>query len=75
MLTTSQSLDIQYTVGLANGVPVEFLSAGGASSSVSDVVGQFLALADSVMGQENPPSVLTTSFGLDETVVPPDLAE
>ncbi|KAI0738095.1 family S53 protease [Daedaleopsis nitida] len=66
------NVDIQYTVGLATGVPTVFISVGsqvqdGALSGMLDVVNYLLA-------QDSPPTVLTTSYGADEERISRDLA-
>ncbi|KAF7366066.1 Family S53 protease-like protein [Mycena venus] len=60
-------LDVEYTVGLATGVPVEFLSVGGPpDSDFSDLATAFLDIVTFLDGVDNPPSVVTTSSGLME---------
>ncbi|KAH8108267.1 family S53 protease-like protein [Phellopilus nigrolimitatus] len=67
------NLDIQYTVGLASGVPTTFISVGG--NITSDGFGNLLdIMANFVLGESNPPHVLSTSYGLNEDDVPPALA-
>lgn len=63
-----QSLDIQYTVGLATNVPVIFASTGSITndSEILDVVNFFLK-------QPSPPQVITTSYGFDEDMLSPSL--
>ena len=56
--TPIQSLDIQYTVGLASNVPVTFVSVGGNNEDIDEV--NFL------LQQDDLPLVLTTSFGHNE---------
>ncbi|KAJ7172962.1 family S53 protease-like protein [Mycena crocata] len=56
---TGEALDIQYTIGLATGVPVEFVSVGGGDNL--DVAEYFLTLDETI------PKVLTTSYGSDES--------
>ncbi|KAF7335052.1 Family S53 protease-like protein [Mycena venus] len=57
-------LDVQYTVGLATGVPVEFLSVGGRpDSDFSDFATALLDTNTFLDGLDNPPSVVTTSYG------------
>ncbi|KAF8142715.1 subtilisin-like protein [Mycena galopus ATCC 62051] len=59
------NLDIQYTIGIATGVPTEFLSVGGANSEG----GFFTALDDMttyIDGLTTVPSVITTSYGAPE---------
>lgn len=61
--TSEASLDTQYTVGLATGVPTTFVSVG---NQTQDGVNGFLDLVNFLLDQESPPLVLTTSFGTDE---------
>lgn len=58
---------MEYTVGIASGVPVTFISVGddntdGALLGLMDVINFLLA-------QAAPPQVLTTSFGQNENIV------
>ncbi|KAJ6603478.1 subtilisin-like protein [Mycena vulgaris] len=55
-------LDIQYTMGIATGVPAQFLSVGG-----DDFPGALLETTTFLDGIASPPSVLTTSYGLAES--------
>ncbi|KAI0055948.1 family S53 protease [Artomyces pyxidatus] len=68
--------DIQYSIGLASGVPVTFISVGPANSSESNA--DFVASLQDIMlfllGQKSPPNVLTTSYGLNEADVSQPLA-
>ncbi|KAJ7473652.1 peptidase S8/S53 domain-containing protein, partial [Mycena galericulata] len=59
-------LDVEYTVStrLATGVPVQFLSAG--ESSLSDFGTPILDTSTFLDGVDNPPSVMTTSYGVME---------
>ena len=59
-------MDIQYTVGVAQGVPVSFVSSG---SATTDGFGGFLDMANHLLAMPQPPQVLSTSYGFDE----PDL--
>jgi hypothetical protein len=52
----------QYTVGLATGVPVQFITVGN-----SDFVQALLDTSTYLSSTPNPPSVLTTSYGDDES--------
>ncbi|KAK0478663.1 family S53 protease-like protein [Armillaria luteobubalina] len=65
------NLDIQYTVGIATGVPTVFISVG---SSSTDGVDGFLDVANFLNGEVSPPQVLTTSYGFDETDIPASVA-
>ncbi|KAI0642668.1 subtilisin-like protein [Trametes meyenii] len=62
--TTEASLDIQYTVGVATNVPTTFISVGQENQDGS--LGGFLDIINTLIKQDNPPLVLTTSFGFDE---------
>ncbi|KAJ7927036.1 family S53 protease [Mycena leptocephala] len=66
-------LDIQYTVGVASGVPVSFISVGDNSqdgiSGFIDIVNFILA-----MPVAQRPTVLTTSYGFSEQDLPFELA-
>lgn len=57
------NLDIQYTVGLVNGGPVEFFSSG-----LSDAQG-FINMANSWLAMSPPPSVVSISYGFNENQV------
>ena len=67
-----QDLDIEYTVGLANGVPVEFISVG---ENGDDGLDGWLDTINYLLNQDSPPSVVTTSYGADETDISSDLAK
>lgn len=66
-LTSAQNLDIQYTVGIATGVPVTFISVG--NDFHDGDLGGFLDIINFMLGESNPPQVLTTSYGDDESAV------
>ncbi|KAJ7620287.1 subtilisin-like protein [Roridomyces roridus] len=59
--TFETDIDIQHTVGIATGVPVEFLSVG------KDNADAFLDTITFVEGLQDPPSVMTSSYGFDES--------
>ncbi|KAJ6455960.1 subtilisin-like protein [Mycena vitilis] len=66
--TLSQSgieadLDIQYTVGLATGVPVTFVSVGDNTKDEADE--GFLDIITAMIAETAPPQVLTTSYGFN----------
>ncbi|KAJ7126003.1 subtilisin-like protein [Mycena epipterygia] len=64
VLVLEADLDVEYTVGLATGVPVEFLSVGGRpDSNFSDLATALLDTNTFLDGVDNPPSVVTTSYG------------
>ncbi|EKM56141.1 uncharacterized protein PHACADRAFT_257222 [Phanerochaete carnosa HHB-10118-sp] len=66
------NLDIQYTVGIASGVPVTFISVG-LENKDGDLMG-FLDIINFLLGESNPPQVLTTSYGFDENTISFSLA-
>lgn len=57
------NLDIQYTVGLATGVPVTFVSVGDATKDGADE--GFLDIITALIAEKTPPQVLTTSYGFN----------
>ncbi|KAJ7891371.1 subtilisin-like protein [Mycena olivaceomarginata] len=57
------NLDIQYTVGLATGVPVTFVSVGENTKDGADE--GFLDIINALIAETAPPQVLTTSYGFD----------
>ncbi|KAJ7248939.1 family S53 protease-like protein [Mycena rebaudengoi] len=57
-------LDIQYTIGVATGVPAGFLSVGGRpDGTFADFAISLLDTNIFLDGVDNPPSVVTTSYG------------
>ncbi|KAJ6535711.1 family S53 protease-like protein [Mycena capillaripes] len=60
---TEANLDIQYTLGIATGVPVEFLSVGGSFTTALLDTTTFLD------GIATPPTVMTTSYGTTESSI------
>ncbi|KAF8160451.1 family S53 protease [Mycena galopus ATCC 62051] len=65
-------LDIQFTIGLATGVPVTFISAGDDNS---DGLNGFLDMILLLINDPNRPSVLTTSYGFQaESDIPLSVA-
>ncbi|KAI0085899.1 family S53 protease [Irpex rosettiformis] len=61
------NLDIQYTVGIASGIPTTFISVGE-NFQDGDLDG-FLDIINFLLNESSPPQVLTTSYGDDETDV------
>ncbi|KAJ7057570.1 subtilisin-like protein [Mycena amicta] len=59
------NLDIQYTIGLSTGIPVNFLSVGGGTSN-ADLFPEMLDTITFLQGLETPPTVVTTSYGDNE---------
>jgi len=62
------NLDTQYTVGVALGVPVTFLTVGGDFTTALLDTTTFLA------NTPNPPSAMTTSYGTTEASITPSMA-
>lgn len=67
------NLDIQYTVGLATGVPTVFISVGDQTQD-GDLDG-FLDTINFLLDEDVPPYVLTTSYGQDEHTISQKLAQ
>lgn len=63
LIFASQDLDTQYAIGLATGIPVTFISVG---EDNSDDVDGFLDIVNFLLGESDPPQVLTTSYGFNE---------
>ncbi|CDO70822.1 hypothetical protein BN946_scf184801.g14 [Trametes cinnabarina] len=59
--TLEASLDIQYTVGIATGVPTTFYSVGNPFAD------GFIDLVNFLLAQDELPLVLTTSYGFNES--------
>ncbi|KAJ7916065.1 peptidase S8/S53 domain-containing protein [Mycena leptocephala] len=59
------NLDIQYTIGVATGVPVYFVSVGD-SFQDGDLEG-FLDIVNFLSDEDSVPPVMTTSYGENET--------
>ncbi|KAF7307389.1 Family S53 protease-like protein [Mycena indigotica] len=57
------SLDIQYSVGVANGIPIRFISVGPLNN---DELGGFLDQVNTLIADDSRPTVLSTSYGFDE---------
>ncbi|KAH9855572.1 family S53 protease-like protein [Lenzites betulinus] len=66
-------LDIQYTVGLATDVPVEYIMVG-IKSQDGDLEG-YLDEVNYLLSQKTPPQVLTTSYGFGESSLSFKLAD
>ncbi|KAF7297673.1 Tripeptidyl-peptidase sed3 [Mycena kentingensis (nom. inval.)] len=59
------NLDIQYTVGVASGVPTTFVTVG--ENFQDGALEGFLDIINNLSGLATVPQVLTTSYGEDET--------
>ncbi|KAJ6469148.1 family S53 protease [Mycena vitilis] len=58
---TQEALDIQYTVGLATNVPVEFVAAGDNGN-----LDHWITLINNISRRETVPTVISSSYGIDE---------
>ena len=67
-----KELDIQYTVGLATDVNITYYFVG---IDQQDDLDGFLDEANVLLGLENPPLVLTTSYGTQESTFSFELTE
>ncbi|KAJ7321984.1 family S53 protease [Mycena albidolilacea] len=66
--------DIQYTVGLATGVPVDFISTGPPANDV-DIFAAYLTQADYLLSLTDPPQTVLHAFADLESDTSPALAE
>jgi len=73
-LLAAQNLDIQYTLGLATGVPTTFISVGG-GVEIDDFLGALLDTAYYLLNQTSPPQVVSNSYGCNEDLVSQKLAK
>ncbi|KAI0294269.1 family S53 protease [Multifurca ochricompacta] len=60
-------LDIQYTIGVASGVPNFFISVG--NKFQDGALQGFLDIINFLSGESAPPQVLTTSYGQNENTI------
>ena len=67
---------MQYTIGLATNVTVKFISVSNVTIPTGDeFAGYLLDTATYMLSLENPPPVMSTSYGADEEMVSPRLAQ
>ncbi|KAH8111217.1 family S53 protease [Phellopilus nigrolimitatus] len=66
------NLDIQYTVGVASGVPTTFISVG--DNFKDGALNGFLDITNFLLKESNPPQVLSTSYGQNENTMSRALA-
>lgn len=73
------TLDIQYTVGIASGVPISFVSVDANFTAPDEIQEDFpISLqneANYLLSLSPPPTVLTSSYGLDESAFSSRLAK
>ncbi|KAH9910454.1 family S53 protease [Fomitopsis serialis] len=67
------NLDTQYTIGLATGVPVTFISVGNTDNGTDDEFAETL-IDTALYMLPSPPQVMTTSYGDDEEYISENLA-
>ena len=67
------NLDIQYTVGVASGVPTVFISVG--DNFQDGALEGFLDIINFLLAESSPPQVLTTSYGQNENTISRALAK
>lgn len=67
------NLDTQYTVGVATGVKTTFISVG--EDFQDGNLEGFLDIINFLLGESNPPQVLTTSYGQNENTISRSLAK
>ncbi|EKM58689.1 uncharacterized protein PHACADRAFT_207476 [Phanerochaete carnosa HHB-10118-sp] len=67
------NLDIQYATSISQGAPVTFISVGEDNHDGFEL-GGFLDIILFLLGESNPPQVLTTSYGENENEISPLLA-
>ncbi|KAJ7702547.1 hypothetical protein B0H16DRAFT_1902473 [Mycena metata] len=60
------NLDIQYTLGIATGVPIQFLSAGVHNATFEDFAQDALDIVTFLEGAEDPPTVVSILYGSRE---------
>ncbi|KZV69230.1 family S53 protease-like protein [Peniophora sp. CONT] len=65
-------LDVQYTIGVATGVPTSFISVG---EDQSDDIFGFQDIIEYLLAMDNPPHVLTTSYGANEDEISAGVAD
>lgn len=68
-----QNLAMEYTLGIASGVPVIFISVGDENQDGG--LGGFLDLVNFLLAQPSLPQVLTTGFGQNENEISGPLAK
>ena len=67
-----QNLDVQYTIGVATGVPTFFISVG--DDFQDGDLEDFLDVVNFLLDEDAPPSVMTTSYGQNENTISRKLA-
>ncbi|KAJ7726104.1 family S53 protease [Mycena metata] len=69
------SLDMEYVMGLATDVPVTFLGIGPATATPADFPTLLLDGFGVLLNDTNPPQVVSTSYGADESFYTPAISE
>ncbi|KAJ7595347.1 family S53 protease-like protein [Mycena floridula] len=73
--TDEADFDVEYAMALATGVPLTFLTIGPANATIADFANLLLEGFSMLLDQENPPQVVSTSYGADEINYTPAIAE
>lgn len=68
------NLDIQYATGVATGVPISFMSVGGDPETENDFFLLVEKEANYLLTMDKPPTVLTTSYSVNENEITRSLA-
>ena len=68
-----QNLDVQYSVGLATGIPVNFISVG--DDATNDGAFGYLDTANYVLSDQSSAYVVTTSYNGDESAISSNVFE
>jgi hypothetical protein len=66
---------MEYTMGLATDVPVTFLGIGPATATPADFPSLLLEGFGVLLNDTNPPQVVSTSYGADESFYTPAVSE
>ncbi|KAJ6632605.1 family S53 protease [Mycena sp. CBHHK59/15] len=69
--SSDSAADIQYTIGLATGVPIAFISTG---TIANDVLTEFLDQAHHLLSMSDPPRTVVNTIGGLESQVPATIA-
>ncbi|KAJ7686646.1 family S53 protease-like protein [Mycena rosella] len=68
-------LDLEYTLGIATGVPITYLLSGPGNSTTADFPTMLLDGFGLLLNDTVPPQVVSTSYGADESNFTPAVAE
>ncbi|KAH9913299.1 peptidase S8/S53 domain-containing protein [Fomitopsis serialis] len=75
-ISTEGNLDMQWTLGVATNVSVRFISVSNVTVPTEDeFAGWLLDTAHYMLGLDDPPQVMSTSYGVNEEMVSEKLAQ